>query len=57
MSILSIRRAILSVSDKRGLVEFARALGERDVQILATGGTGRAIAEAGISMTKVSEWM
>ncbi len=43
-----IRRALLSVSDKQGLVEFARGLSELGVEIVSTGGTARALAEAGI---------
>ncbi|MDQ1590608.1 MAG: phosphoribosylaminoimidazolecarboxamide formyltransferase / cyclohydrolase [Pyrinomonadaceae bacterium] len=51
----SIRRALLSVSDKTGLVEFARALGRFDVELLSTGGTARALREAGIEVRDVSE--
>src|SRR3954451_23329568 len=43
-----IRRALLSVSDKRGLVDFARGLKELGVEILSTGGTARELGEAGI---------
>ena len=39
-----IRRALLSVSDKRGLVEFARGLAELGVEIVSTGGTARELA-------------
>jgi phosphoribosylaminoimidazolecarboxamide formyltransferase / IMP cyclohydrolase len=42
-----VRRALLSVSDKTGLVEFARGLSELGVEIVSTGGTARALAEAG----------
>src|SRR5258707_5651901 len=42
-----IRRALLSVSDKRGLVELARGLRELDVEIVSTGGTARELSEAG----------
>src|SRR5690606_38835329 len=48
-------RAILSVSDKRGLVEFARGLAELDWEIVSTGGTARALREAGIAVRDVSE--
>ncbi|MDQ1611122.1 MAG: phosphoribosylaminoimidazolecarboxamide formyltransferase / cyclohydrolase [Pyrinomonadaceae bacterium] len=51
----SIRRALLSVSDKTGLVEFARALGRFDVELLSTGGTARTLREAGIEVRDVSE--
>jgi phosphoribosylaminoimidazolecarboxamide formyltransferase / IMP cyclohydrolase len=50
-----IRRALLSVSDKTGLVDFARALAGRGVAILSTGGTARALREAGIAVKDVSE--
>ena len=48
-------RALLSVSDKTGLVELARGLSERGVELVSTGGTARAIADAGIAVTGVSE--
>ncbi|MFL5540010.1 MAG: bifunctional phosphoribosylaminoimidazolecarboxamide formyltransferase/IMP cyclohydrolase [Longimicrobiaceae bacterium] len=47
-------RALLSVSDKRGLVDFARALLERGWTLLSTGGTAHALREAGITVTDVS---
>ncbi|MDZ7373866.1 MAG: bifunctional phosphoribosylaminoimidazolecarboxamide formyltransferase/IMP cyclohydrolase [candidate division KSB1 bacterium] len=53
--LLKIRRAVMSVSDKRGIEEFARALTTRGVQLVATGGTERALREAGIAVTSVSE--
>ena len=52
----AIKRALLSVSDKSGIVEFAQALSTRGVQILSTGGTARMLAEAGIDVTEVSEY-
>ena len=52
---LLIRRALLSVSDKTGIVEFARFLASRGAEILSTGGTAQAIREAGISVKDVSE--
>ncbi|TXN12333.1 bifunctional phosphoribosylaminoimidazolecarboxamide formyltransferase/IMP cyclohydrolase [Vibrio parahaemolyticus] len=51
-----IRRALISVSDKTGIVEFAQALVERDVDILSTGGTARLLAEQGIAVTEVSDY-
>jgi len=48
-----VRRALLSVSDKTGLVEFASGLNELGVEILSTGGTARALQEAGIPLTGV----
>ncbi|MDQ3962369.1 MAG: bifunctional phosphoribosylaminoimidazolecarboxamide formyltransferase/IMP cyclohydrolase [Actinomycetota bacterium] len=52
---MPLKRALLSVSDKSGLVDFARALVERGVQIVSSGGTATALSDAGISVTKVSE--
>src|SRR5947209_13918902 len=52
--IVPVRRALLSVSDKRGLVELARALAGRGVHLLASGGTRTALAEAGLEVTEVS---
>ncbi|EPF7979210.1 bifunctional phosphoribosylaminoimidazolecarboxamide formyltransferase/IMP cyclohydrolase [Vibrio harveyi] len=51
-----IRRALISVSDKTGIVEFAQALAERGVNILSTGGTARLLAEQGIAVTEVSDY-
>ena len=43
-----IERALLSVSDKTGLIDFARALAEQGVELISTGGTAKTIADAGI---------
>ncbi|MBC8947447.1 bifunctional phosphoribosylaminoimidazolecarboxamide formyltransferase/IMP cyclohydrolase [Xenorhabdus sp. TS4] len=51
-----IRRALLSVSDKAGIVEFAKALSNRSVELLSTGGTARLLAEAGLNVTEVSDY-
>jgi phosphoribosylaminoimidazolecarboxamide formyltransferase/IMP cyclohydrolase len=51
---LPVRRALLSVSDKTGLVELARALAARDIEILSTGGTASLLAGAGLSVREVS---
>ncbi|BDG75330.1 bifunctional phosphoribosylaminoimidazolecarboxamide formyltransferase/IMP cyclohydrolase [Roseomonas fluvialis] len=53
--ILPIRRALISVSDKAGLVEFGRFLAGRGTEILSTGGTARALREAGVPVKDVSE--
>lgn len=53
--LLPIRRALLSVSDKTGLVEFGRFLAARGVEILSTGGTARALRDAGVPVKDVSE--
>jgi phosphoribosylaminoimidazolecarboxamide formyltransferase / IMP cyclohydrolase len=50
-----IRRALLSVSDKTGLVEFARALRGFGVELLSTGGTAKALREAGLDVRDVSD--
>jgi phosphoribosylaminoimidazolecarboxamide formyltransferase / IMP cyclohydrolase len=50
-----VARALLSVSDKTGLVEFARGLAELDIEIVSTGGTARELADAGIPVRSVSE--
>ncbi len=49
------KRALISVSDKRGLTEFARGLRKMGYTIVSTGGTASALSNAGISVTKVSE--
>ncbi len=49
-----ITRALLSVSDKTGLIPFARALSERGVKLISTGGTSKAIAEAGLPVEDVA---
>lgn len=51
-----IKRALLSVSDKTGLVEFAKALDARGVELLSTGGTAAAIRGAGIAVIDVSDY-
>ena len=53
--ILPIRRALLSVSDKTGLIEFGRWLVAHGAEILSTGGTAKALREAGVPVKDVSE--
>lgn len=50
-----VTRALLSVSDKTGLIEFAKALAAHDVELVSTGGTAKAIAVAGLKVKDVSE--
>ncbi len=50
-----IRRALISVSDKSGIVDFARGLSAQGVELLSTGGTFRLLSDSGIAVTEVSE--
>jgi phosphoribosylaminoimidazolecarboxamide formyltransferase / IMP cyclohydrolase len=50
-----VTRALLSVSDKSGLIEFARALAGHGIDLISTGGTAKAIAAAGLKVTDVSD--
>jgi len=50
-----IRRALLSVSDKAGLIDFARALATQGVELLSTGGTAKALKDAGIAVADIAE--
>ncbi|MGA1984177.1 MAG: bifunctional phosphoribosylaminoimidazolecarboxamide formyltransferase/IMP cyclohydrolase [Acidobacteriaceae bacterium] len=51
----AVRRALLSVTDKTGLVEFARALAGHGVELVSTGGTARALREAGLTVRDISD--
>ena len=53
--IVPIRRALISVSDKTGMVGFARALATQGVEILSTGGSAKALREAGVAVKEVSD--
>jgi phosphoribosylaminoimidazolecarboxamide formyltransferase / IMP cyclohydrolase len=53
---VSVRRALLSVSDKTGLLELAQALTRRQVEILSTGGTAQLLAAHGIAVTDVADY-
>ncbi|MDU7870607.1 MAG: bifunctional phosphoribosylaminoimidazolecarboxamide formyltransferase/IMP cyclohydrolase, partial [Pantoea sp.] len=53
--LLPVRRALLSVSDKTGLVELATALAARGVELLSTGGTAKAIRDSGLAVKDVAE--
>jgi phosphoribosylaminoimidazolecarboxamide formyltransferase / IMP cyclohydrolase len=53
---MKIQRALLSVSDKTGLVDFARALATAGVELLSTGGTAKALRDAGLTVIDVSEY-
>ncbi|WP_126456915.1 bifunctional phosphoribosylaminoimidazolecarboxamide formyltransferase/IMP cyclohydrolase [Sulfuriflexus mobilis] len=52
----AIRRALLSVSDKTGIVEFAQSLRDSGVEILSTGGTAKLLADNGITVIEVSDY-
>src|ERR1700693_5543215 len=53
---IPIRTALISVSDKSGLAEFARELAQFKVRILTTGGTAKQLAESGVAVTEVAEY-
>jgi phosphoribosylaminoimidazolecarboxamide formyltransferase/IMP cyclohydrolase len=54
MSTGAVRRALISVSDKAGLVPFAKALAQRGFALLSTGGTAKTLADAGLGVTEVA---
>ena len=51
-----VRRALVSVSDKRGVVEFAKGLNKLGVEILSTGGTAKLIKKGGIPVRSISDY-
>jgi AICAR transformylase/IMP cyclohydrolase PurH (only IMP cyclohydrolase domain in Aful) len=51
----AIRRALISVSDKTGLADFARALADRGIEILSTGGTSKLLTDADVPVMEVSD--
>ena len=55
MTLQPIRRALLSVSDKTGLIDLGRALVDRGVVLLSTGGTAKALRDAGLDVTDVAD--
>src|SRR5262249_46498668 len=55
MSLRPIRRALLSVSDKTGLVDLARVLSEFGVELISTGGTRKALQDAGLAVPDIAE--
>jgi phosphoribosylaminoimidazolecarboxamide formyltransferase / IMP cyclohydrolase len=55
MTLRPIRRALLSVSDKTGLAEFAKGLATHSIQLVSTGGTAKALRDAGLRVADVSE--
>ena len=55
MTLRTIRRALISVYDKSGLLDLARGLKEHGVELISTGGTRKALAEAGLPVRDISE--
>lgn len=55
MAATAIKRALISVSDKTGLIPFARGLAEQDIELISTGGTARALKDAGLTVKEVAE--
>ena len=55
MALRRVSRALLSVSDKTGLVDFARGLAECGIDLISTGGTRKALADAGLKVRDISE--
>ncbi len=55
MTDVKIKRALLSVSDKSGLVELGHALAKRDVELVSTGGTAKTLREAGLQVKDISD--
>jgi phosphoribosylaminoimidazolecarboxamide formyltransferase/IMP cyclohydrolase len=53
---VAVRRALISVSDKTGIVEFARSLSELGIEILSTGGTHKLLADEGIAAIEISDY-
>jgi len=56
MKTTALHRAVISVSDKRGIEDFARFLAERGVELLSTGGTFKALEKAGVKALEISEY-
>jgi phosphoribosylaminoimidazolecarboxamide formyltransferase/IMP cyclohydrolase len=54
--IVPVTRALISVSDKTGIVDFAKFLISQNVHLLSTGGTAKALRDAGLAVTDVSEY-
>lgn len=53
---ITIKRALISVSDKNGIVEFAKGLADQGVEIISTGGTYKALSDAGIKVVDISDF-
>ena len=55
-NIVPIKRALISVSNKSGIVDFAKTLSESGIEILSTGGTGKLLNKSGVTVTDVSDF-
>lgn len=55
MSKIKISRALISVYDKTGIIEFASELSKTGIEIISTGGTAKALRESGLTVTDVSD--
>lgn len=53
---MKIRQALLSVSDKTGVLEFAQALNAQGVALLSTGGTAKLLRDAGLAVTEIGDY-
>ena len=53
---IKISRALISVSDKTGVLEFAKTLRQFGIEILSTGGTAKMLADAGVAVTEVGDY-
>jgi phosphoribosylaminoimidazolecarboxamide formyltransferase/IMP cyclohydrolase len=53
---VTVKRALISVSDKTGVVDFAKALAARGVEIISTGGTARMLAENGVAVVRIADY-
>ena len=53
---IMIKQALISVSDKTGIVDFAKSLSDLGVKLLSTGGTAKLLADAGLPVTEVADY-
>ena len=56
MTTINIQRALLSVSDKTGIVDFAKQLHGRNIEIISTGGTAKLLLQSGIPVIEVADY-
>ena len=53
---MKIRQALISLSDKRGALDFARSLAAQGVKLLSTGGTAKLLRDAGLAVTEIGDY-